>query len=151
MSNGRISEAALDPAAARAEVAGHGEATCVFAGTVRSSNRGREVVALSYEAHGPLAERVLRELEEEAEARDGVRSCRVVHRVGTLEVGEVSVVVAVAADDHGAAVEAAQRTMDELKERVPMWKEERYADGTTRHLDGHPLRSGSEAAGGSGS
>jgi molybdopterin synthase catalytic subunit len=144
----RISETALDPAAALDEVAGDGGAACVFAGTVRRSNRGREVVALSYESHRSLAERVLRELEEEAEARDGVRSCRVVHRVGTLEVGEVSVVVAVAADDHDVAVDAAERTMDELKERVPMWKEERYADGTSRHLDGHPLRSGSPAPGG---
>lgn len=147
----RIAEEALDPAAALDEVAGGGEATCVFAGTVRRSNRGREVVALSYEAHRPLAARVLKELEEEAEARDGVRSCRVVHRVGTLEVGEVSVVVAVAADDHDAAVGAASRTIDELKERVPMWKEERYADGTSSHLDGSPLRSGPDAAGGSGS
>lgn len=147
--SGRIAERALDPAAALDEVAGDGAAACVFAGTVRRSNRGREVVALSYEAHGPLAERVLRELEEEAEAEDGVRSCRVVHRVGTLEVGDVSVVVAVAADSHDAAVDAAQRTMDELKERVPMWKEERYADGTSRHLDGHPLRSGPGEAGGS--
>lgn len=146
----RIAETVLDPAAALDEVAGDGGAACVFAGTVRRSNRGREVVALSYEAHRPLAGRVLRELETEAEARDGVRSCRVVHRVGTLEVGEVSVVVAVAADGHDAAVDAARRTMDELKERVPMWKEERYADGTTHHLDGNPLRSGPGNAGGSG-
>lgn len=138
---GRISEAPLDPAAALEEVAGDGAATCVFAGTVRATNRGRQVAALSYEAHGPLGERVLRELEEEAEARDGVRRCRVVHRIGTLGVGDVSVVVAVAADSHGAAVETARGTMDELKERVPMWKEERYADGSSRHLDGSPLRS----------
>lgn len=143
----RIAGTALDPGAALDEIAGEGDATCVFAGTVRRSNRGREVVALTYEAHRPLAERVLRELEEEAEARDGVRSCRVVHRVGTLEVGDVSVVVAVAADSHDAAADAAQRTMDELKERVPMWKEERYADGTSRHLDGSPLRSGPADAG----
>lgn len=142
MGTDRISEEPLDPAVALEEAGGAGRATCVFAGTVRAVNRGREVVSLSYEAHRPLGERVLRELEEEAGERDGVRRCRIVHRVGDLEVGEISVVVAVAADDHAAATEAARRTMDELKERLPMWKEERYADGTSRHLDGSPLRSG---------
>lgn len=138
----RISERPLDVASVLEGVSGEGDATCVFAGTVRDSNRGKEVVALRYEAHRPLGERVLRELEEEAEAEEGVRRCRIVHRVGTLGVGDPSVLVAVAARTPDAAVDAAQRTMDELKERVPMWKEERYADGTTRHLDGSPLRSG---------
>lgn len=136
----RISEAPLDPADALDAVAGDGAAACVFAGTVREENRGRTVDTLAYEAHGPLAERVLGELEEEAESEAGVRRCRIAHRVGALEVGEVSVVVAVAADDPDAAAGAAERAMDELKERLPVWKEERYADGETRWLDGSPLR-----------
>lgn len=140
----RVSEAPLDPADALATVAGAGEAACVFAGTVREENRGRPVASLVYEAHGPLAERVLGELEEEAGARAGVRRCRIAHRVGELEVGEVSVVVAVAADDADAAGEAAERAMDELKERLPVWKEERYADGESRWLDGSPLRTGDD-------
>lgn len=139
---GRLHEDPLDPAAALEAVREAGPATCVFAGTVREENRGREVVSLTYEAHAPLAERVLRELEEEAEAGEAVRRCRVLHRVGTLEVGEVSVIVAVAAEDEEAAAEAAERTMDELKERLPVWKEERYADGESRYLDGEPLRPG---------
>lgn len=138
----RVSEAPLDPAGALDAVSGAGEAACVFAGTVREENRGRAVASLAYDAHGPLAERVLGELEEEAGARPGVRRCRIAHRVGTLEVGEVSVVVAVAADDADAAAEAAERAMDELKERLPVWKEERYANGESRWLDGSPLRGG---------
>jgi len=127
-------------------VAGEGAASCVFAGTVRGANRGRDVVSLTYEAHRPLGERVLRELEEETEATDGVLGCRIRHRVGTLEVGEVSVVVAVAARRHEDALDAARHAMDELKERLPMWKEERYADGESRYLDGSPLRSGDGGA-----
>lgn len=147
----RLSEAPLDPADALDAAAGAGgDAVCVFAGTVRAENRGRAVTSLTYEAHGPLGERVLGELEEEAEAADGVRRCRITHRVGTLEVGEVSVVVAVAADDADAAVEAAERAMDELKERLPVWKEERYADGETRWLDGSPLRPDADDPGADG-
>lgn len=140
----RLSEEPLDLVAVRREVNGSGGATCLFAGTVRRTNRGKEVVSLSYEAHRALGERVLRELEEEAEAAAAVRGCRIVHRVGTLEVGEASVAVAVAAESPDAAVGAARRTMDQLKERVPMWKEERYADGATRFLDGSPLHSGGD-------
>ena len=140
----RLSDAPLDPAAALDGVAGAGGAACVFAGTVRNENRGRPVASLTYEAHGPVGERVLSELEEEAEAREGVRRCRIAHRTGTLEVGEVSVVVAVAADDADAAAEAAEGAMDELKERLPVWKEERYADGESRWLDGSPLRAGGD-------
>lgn len=143
----RLTEEPLDPAAALAAVAGIGYTACVFAGTVRRTNRGREVVSLTYEAHGPMARRVLAELEEEAEAAEGVDGCRVRHRLGTLGVGEVSVVVAVAASSHEAAVDAARRTMDELKERLPVWKKERYADGEARHLEGRPLEDGSRDSG----
>lgn len=144
----RISERPLDPAALLEEVSGEGDAACVFAGTVRRTNRGKEVVSLTYEAHRPLGERVLGELEAEAEARAGVRRCRIVHRVGTLGVGDVSVVVAVAARTPDVAADAARVAMDELKERVPMWKEERYADGGSHFLDGSPLRSGGTGAAG---
>lgn len=145
----RLREGPLDPARALEAVLEAGPATCVFAGTVREENRGRAVVSLTYEAHRPLAERVLRELEEEAAAGETIRLCRVLHRVGTLEVGEVSVIVAVAADDEETAAEAAGRTMDELKRRLPVWKEERYDDGERRYLDGEPLRPdpGSEGPG----
>lgn len=138
---GRIVEEPLDPAAALEAVAGGDDATCVFAGTVRRSNRGKEVASLRYEAHGALGERVLGELEEEAERNADVRRCRIAHRVGRLEVGDVSVVVAVAARTPEAAARAAERAMDRLKERLPVWKEEAYADGTSAFLDGHSLRS----------
>lgn len=141
----RLVASPLDPAALREEIAGGSEAVCVFAGTVRRSNRGREVASLRYEAHGPVGERVLRELEEQAEREAGVRRCRVVHRVGELAVGEVSVLVAVAAGTPDGAAATAERTMDRLKERLPVWKEEAYADGTSSFLDGHSLRSESEA------
>lgn len=145
---GRLADAPLDPAEVLRSVEGEGGATCLFAGTVRRSNRGREVASLTYEAHRPLAERVLGELEDEAEAEPGVRRCRIVHRLGTLAVGDVSVVVAAAARSPDAAAEAARRTMEELKVRLPIWKEESYTDGSSRFLEGSPLRPGGDDDGG---
>lgn len=125
----------------------------VFAGTVRNENEGRSVERLSYEAHAALAERTLAQLEEEVLDRFEVRRCRVAHRTGTLEVGEPSVLVVVRAAHRAEAFEAARWAIDELKERVPLWKEEHYADGESRYLDGTPLRTdatdGEAAAGAS--
>lgn len=115
-------------------------ALVVFAGTVRNENRGRPVEALSYEAHRELAENILARLEEEVLERFDVRQCRLQHRTGTLAVGEPSVLVVVRAPHRDQAFEAGRWAIDELKERVPLWKEEHYADGDSRYLEGTPLR-----------
>lgn len=136
----RIVEEPLDPEALLRETR---DAACggvaVFAGTVREENEGRPVEALVYEAQVPLAERTLSELEEEVVERFDVRRCRIQHRVGRLEVGETSVIVVVRAPHRADAFAGCRHAIDELKRRLPVWKEERYADGTRQYLDGTPL------------
>lgn len=115
-------------------------ALVVFVGTVRNENEGRPVSALAYEAHIPLAERVLRELEEEVLARFPVRKVRIQHRIGPMGIGEPSVIIVVRAPHRAEAFEACRYAIDELKKRVPIWKEETYADGKRRFLKGIPLK-----------
>ncbi|RKS72533.1 molybdopterin synthase catalytic subunit [Motilibacter peucedani] len=100
-----------------------------FVGTVRVSDGGREVTSLGYTAH-PTAPAVLAELAEEAAARAGVVAVAVLHREGDLGLGEVAVVAAVAAEHRGEAFAACQQLVDELKARAPIWKHQRFADGT---------------------
>jgi MoaE-MoaD fusion protein len=125
----QLTEQPLDPAplvrfAERPEMG----AVVTFSGNVRNHNRGREVHYLEYDAYRPMAERQLRQIGEEAAAR---WNCRIalVHRVGRLEIGEPSVLVVAACAHRGPAFEACRYAIDTLKERVPIWKREVWADG----------------------
>lgn len=136
-----VTETPLDLAALLAET---DDPACgglvVFGGTVRNENEGRPVRAVTYEAHIALAEKVLRELETEVLARFPVRHCRIQHRIGTLRLGEPSVYIVVRAGHRAEAFDAAEYAIDELKQRVPIWKEEHYVEGGSRYLDGVPLQ-----------
>ena len=112
----------------------------IFCGTVRNENDGKRVRAITYEAHTSLAEKVLREIEEEVLSRFDVRRCRIQHRVGMLPLGEPSVIVVVRAAHRAQAFEAARHAIDELKQRAPIWKEEHYVAGESRFLEGAPLK-----------
>ncbi|BDG05554.1 molybdenum cofactor biosynthesis protein MoaE [Anaeromyxobacter oryzae] len=119
----------------------HG-AELVFWGVVRDANEGRRVRAVSYDAHVPLAERTLHDIAEEAVARSrAALRVVVIHRTGRLEVGEASVVVAVASPHRDEAYEASRYVIEQLKVRSPIWKQEHYADGDSEWLRGHTLRS----------
>ncbi len=101
-----------------------------FSGVVRNHDGGREVVRLEYSAH-PLAEQTLFEvLAEVAAAANGVRAIAASHRLGTLHIGDAALVAAVAADHRGAAFETCARLVDAIKERLPVWKHQFFADGT---------------------
>jgi molybdopterin synthase catalytic subunit len=101
-----------------------------FSGVVRNHDGGRDVVRLEYSAH-PLAEQTLFEvLAEVAGAATGVRAIAASHRVGTLHIGDAALVAAVAADHRGAAFETCARLVDTIKERLPVWKHQFFADGT---------------------
>lgn len=107
----------------------------VFVGVVRESpaveaNAGRSVVALEYEAHGPRAERRLGEIAEEATSRWGLLAVSAVHRTGRCELGEPTVVVACGAPHRAEALDACRWMIDTIKETVPIWKREVYADGS---------------------
>lgn len=118
----------------------HG-AQLVFWGVVRDENEGRRVEAVTYDVHPPLAEQTFREIGREALARFGEElRIVIVHRSGRLDVGEVSVVVAVASGHRDEAYEASRYVIEQLKVRSPIWKQEHYADGDSEWLRGHQLR-----------
>ena len=101
--------------------------TTVFIGTVRSSDDGRDVSSLRYEAH-PDAVAVLRDVAEEVARKHHVVAAAV-HRTGLLAIGDLAVVVAVAAGHRGEAFTAGKELIDEVKARVPIWKQQSFADG----------------------
>ena len=101
-----------------------------FSGVVRNHDGGRGVVRLEYSAH-PLAQETLFEvLAEVAGSSTGVRALAASHRVGTLHIGDAALVAAVAADHRGAAFETCARLVDSIKDRLPVWKHQFFADGT---------------------
>jgi MoaE-MoaD fusion protein len=115
-----IEAAAADPAAG---------AVLTFTGVVRDHARGRGVVALDYESYAPAAEAILAQIGAEMRDRWDVARVAIVHRVGYLTVGEASVVIAVSAAHRDAAFAACRHAIERIKEIVPIWKKEHYADG----------------------
>lgn len=111
-------------------------AVCSFLGTVREMTGDRETSSLEYEAYPEMALRKLEELEIEARQRWPVIDAAIVHRVGHLDPGEVSVVVAVSCPHRHQAFDACRWLIDSLKEVVPIWKKEVWADGTEEWV--HP-------------
>ncbi len=112
----------------------------IFCGTVRNENEGQEVNGMTYEAHVTMAEKVLREIEAEVLDRFPVRRCRVQHRIGPMQLGETSVIVVVRTAHRAEAFDGARYAIDAVKQRAPIWKEEHYADGVSRYLEGVPLQ-----------
>jgi molybdopterin synthase catalytic subunit len=126
-----IVERPLDPAALLAEVQRKANgATALFVGTVREVNDGRPVTGIDYRAYAAMAERELATILSEAAERFATPDLVCEHRVGTLGLGEASVVVAAAHPRRAAAFDACRYVVEELKRRVPVWKREHYADGT---------------------
>jgi len=122
----RLSEAALTEAVADPEAGG----IVVFSGVVRNETGGRRVKFLEYEAHAPMAEAKMREIGEAVRGRwPSVKRVAMVHRIGRLEIGEASIVIAVSAAHRREAFEACRFAIDRLKETVPVWKKEHFEDG----------------------
>jgi molybdopterin synthase catalytic subunit len=111
-------------------------AVVLFLGTVRELTAGRRTAALDYEAYPAMAEKKMAEIEADTRRRWPVGEMALVHRLGHLELGEISVAVAVSCPHRGAAFAACQHAIDRLKELVPIWKKENWADGTTEWV--HP-------------
>jgi len=105
-----------------------------FVGLVRDHHAGRRVLSLAYSAYEPMAEKVCGEIRREAEGRWKV-SIAMAHRIGDLAIGDAAVAVVAAAAHRDVAFEACRWVIDELKQRVPIWKRERYADGTEAWVD----------------
>lgn len=105
-------------------------ATCVFAGTVREFTGSHQTSYLEYDVYPDMAIKVMEQLKQEMESRWPRLRVAFHHRVGRLEIGEVSVVVAVSAPHRDEAFTAGRFGIDELKRRLPVWKKEVYADGS---------------------
>ena len=114
----------------RAVASSSNGAAILFTGSVRDTHRGREVRGLDYSAYAPMAEKTLLEIAEEAARRFETGNIAIQHRVGRLELGDVSVAIAVAHPHRARAFESARYIIEELKRRVPIWKREHYVDGT---------------------
>jgi molybdopterin synthase catalytic subunit len=107
----------------------HCGAVALFLGTVRDLTGEQVTTHLDYEAYPPMAEKELAKIEAEARRRWPVGEIALVHRLGRLDVGEISVAVAVSCPHRVEAFEACRWLIDTLKQVVPIWKRERWADG----------------------
>jgi molybdopterin synthase catalytic subunit len=126
----RVQAEPLDAREVEAAVADPGSgATVTFTGTVRDHARGQQVTALDYEAYAPAAEKMLAQIGDEIRERWGIDRIAVIHRVGRLEIGEASVVIAVSSAHRGEAFAACQYAIERLKAIVPIWKKEAYEGG----------------------
>jgi molybdopterin converting factor subunit 1 len=115
-----VERAVVDPAAG---------GTVTFVGTTRNNNAGRNVIRLEYEAYEPMALAEMRKLADEAGRRFSIAKIAIRHRIGTVEIGEVSVAIAVSAAHRGDAFAACRFAIDRLKEVVPIWKKEYFEGG----------------------
>jgi molybdopterin synthase catalytic subunit len=121
LSEQALADAVADPAAG---------GLVVFSGVVRNETGGRSVKFLEYEAHVPMARAKMKEIGEAIRSRwPGVKKVAMAHRLGRLEIGEASVIIAVSASHRHEAFEACHYAIDRLKETVPIWKKEYFEDG----------------------
>ena len=111
-------------------------AVMLFLGTVREMTAARQTIALDYDAFPEMALAKMEELETTARSRWPVVNVGIVHRLGHLELGEISVAVAVSSPHRDVAFDAGRFLIDTLKVTVPVWKKENWADGTTEWV--HP-------------
>ena len=109
--------------------AGEDGAVAIFDGIVRNNTRGRQTLYLDYTAYESMALEQMRKLGFEAISRYNVRDVLMVHRLGRLQVGETSILIAVASAHRGAAFDACRWLIDTLKQQVPIWKKEVFVDG----------------------
>lgn len=137
MSGFRLADSAIDVAAQTGALDDAAAGACVgFEGRVRNHNEGRGVLQLDYQAYPALAEAEGRAVLAEALERFDIRAASAVHRIGTLAIGDLAVWVGVSAGHRDAAFTACRWIIDEIKRRVPIWKNEHYADGESGWL--HP-------------
>jgi molybdopterin synthase catalytic subunit/molybdopterin converting factor small subunit len=126
----RLSDAPLSLELVVSEVASDDAgAIATFVGTTRAHSRGREVVRLEYEAYAGMAEAEMERIAASLEERHDLVAVAIHHRVGPVEVGESSVVIAVSAPHREAALAACKEAIDTLKRTVPLWKKELYVGG----------------------
>ena len=112
----------------------------LFAGTVRDHNDGKPVLRLRYSAYKPLAEKLMREIEQGTRLKFSAAYCRVQHRLGMLEIGDTAIVCVTRAPHRAEAFAACRHAVDAVKHTVPIWKEEFYTDGSSAFVQGCCIR-----------
>ena len=127
----------IDPGAVLASVGSDADgAVLLFLGVVRNHAGGRAVEGIRYDAYEAMATEELGAIAREAAERLGTDRIAVVHRVGELAVGEVSVAVAVSSPHRAEAYAASRQIIEEIKKRLPVWKKERYREGGSAWVAG---------------
>jgi molybdopterin synthase catalytic subunit len=127
---------AIDVTALLAEVGNTANgATIVFLGQVRDVNDGRAVTGMEYSAYSEMAERELAAIASECAETFGVTNLAAEHRLGALELGDTSIAIVVAHPHRAKAYEASRFVIEEVKRRLPIWKREGYADGTSQWVN----------------
>ena len=119
-------------------------ALAIFAGAVRNHHEGAAVSHLIYTAHPALCNRIIAAIEQETREQFNVPECRIVHRIGELQIGEVAIVVVVRAPHRAEAFAALRYAVDSTKHRAPIWKEEFYPDGSSSFVAGCCIADGFE-------
>jgi molybdopterin synthase catalytic subunit len=134
--NFRLSAEPIEPATLAAALRDPRAGACAtFEGWVRNQNDGRQVQALDYQAYTELAEKEAERILGEARSRFPVLAAACVHRIGSLALGDLAVWVGVTAAHRDPAFAACRFIIDEIKARLPIWKREHYADGTTEWIN----------------
>lgn len=108
-----------------------------FTGVARAHSRGEQIVRLEFECYPEMAEKVMNRLEEEARARFDILDCHIVHRIGEIPAGDNIVLIIVTSAHRAQAFDACEWLIDELKQRVPIWKKE-YAHSGAWWVEDHP-------------
>ncbi|OTG64133.1 molybdopterin converting factor [Acinetobacter sp. ANC 3903] len=112
----------------------------VFIGTVRNHHEGKAVKALKYTAYAPVAEKMIRQIEQEIQAKYTVSYVRVIHRIGALDIGEKAIIAIAYAAHRHEAFAACEEAVERVKHEVPVWKEEFYMDGSSQYVEGCCIR-----------
>lgn len=117
---GRVLQSVQDPACGAVDI---------FIGTTRNHSNGKAVVSLEYDAYIPMALKMMNRIAGDIKTKWGVQKISIVHRIGLLEIGEASVVIAVSSAHRKEAFDACRYAIDTLKKEVPIWKKEYFEDG----------------------
>jgi molybdopterin synthase catalytic subunit len=104
-------------------------AVCLFYGVVREDSRNKKVRFLEYDAYPEMAEKKMRDILDEVRQKWPDQRAAIIHRIGTLGIGEASVVIAVGSPHRGESFEACRYVIDRVKQEVPIWKKEVFTDG----------------------
>lgn len=126
----------FEPIASFPECGGTG----IFIGTVRNHHEGRGVEALQYTSYAPVAEKIIRAVEQEVKEKYGVSYVRVIHRVGKLDIGDYALIAIAYAPHRREAFQACEEAVERVKHEAPVWKEEFYTDGSSQYVAGCCIR-----------